>query len=451
MQYFPFEIKERITDYVAGNTPVLTIALGQTNHEFNYIVSAKYKAAIRRECGHFNSLAASLYTAGCHKLAFHYISYTRTESDGLGVIYNKIFSHGSTQLVEQFIRGIMPKYLRSWPELTGFSFIPYANFRVIKRRCDELNIRINDNILIRLVRVGCNKLAKWALEQLLSREYDKTLACNLLERGNTALIRRLMAVNMELFLGEGAIKWAIKGNCDREIFDLLYGLGAEHDCHTIDNTISYIKTPEMMNLLLEYNENIHGHTEQSILNTCNVPIIEAFMRRRDISMEALDCSKTAFTAITTAPSLLPLLCRQLIASHVKMLKIINKCAIEHLRAIFDYLWLHHRMEYNVLRSMPLFLAHVLENRTEATITDKSKSKVWLLYTYQFAVPNDLIKLMHKHDNIILAGIVLEKYGRSPLELLVSTEVGSKLRAYYSDLCSKLTPLLATKAGSSQMT
>lgn len=450
MQYFPPEIKERIIDGLANHDPVLTIALAMSCREFYDIIAVRYRGRIRRGNDRINGIAAALFTRGCHKLAIYYVTYPNTGSEGLGTIYPKIISHGSPQLLDVFIRGIIPKYIKNWPDFIGPTFISLPNFKVIKRRCDELGYNITNTSLINLIKKGCIKVAMWALDQIMKREYEINLAHVLLERGHSKLIRKLMSVNADLFLGDGAITAAMKGNCEREIFDLLYGLGAQCGCHTIDNAITRKIRPETLTTVLEYSNEIHHHTERAILNTLNPDLMYVVLSQRPITTEMLSCSSNAIKKITYTTPLIVLLCDRIIDNNEILHYIISKFNIEYLKIVLHFLSINKPLDFNQIKRNTTYLEKLISQQAENNITDKEKSKIWLLYTYRFAVPSTIINLMHRYDSIILAQIVCERREIPPFRLLVVSKVGSKIRAYYGDICSKLSPITAMTSSVNMM-
>lgn len=443
MQYFPADIKRKIVDDLAKGGAVFTIALGQTDRAFHAIVVAKYRAEIRKRNRHTNMLAAELFTLGCHKLSLYYANYTRRASDGLGSIFGAIFAAASPQLIEQFLRGIIPKYLTTFPGLSADKPISFANFKAIKRVCDPLGLQPNIITLTNLVKCGCNKLAKWALARVMREEYDTSLAHTLLKRGNTSLIRTLMAANMDLFLGAGAITAAIEGNCEREIFDLLYGLGVHQNCHDIDNAVSKIKNPDVLTCAIEYSNEFHDHTQRAILNTKRAYLIEAFLQTGKFTAVALGCNLSAIEYMIRTPSILRLLAPRLLGSCDSMTKIISVCAIDTLEILLKYMRDNRPLDFAAVRRVPQYMTSLLNNAAELAVRDTAKSKIWLLHTYRFTLPNDIIQLMHKHDSLMLARIVSEQQEIPPLLLLTTSKPGSRIRMYYGDICSKLTMLSAS--------
>lgn len=447
MQACPRDIKEQIIAILAAKNVVLTIALAMTNVEFYRIIAAKYRALIRSKHTIWNSITADLYTNGCIKLAVYYARYPANDTSGLGSIYPDIITKGSPQILDKFMRSIMPKYLKSWPVFgdSNCLSISWPNFKVIKQICDELKYNITNTSLSNLLKKGHRKVAMWALDQIMKREYGFEIAKILLERGDSKLIRKLMAENTGLFLLDGAITAALKGNCEREIFDLLYGLGATTNCHDIDNAINSKLRNETLQIVLEYISNLHDHTQRSILNSLNVELMRTFMALKPLSNVALDCNKSAKRKIVETPELLQILCDQIIADHAKLHTIIGKFTIDDLKVILDYLRVNKTLDFMEIKRDVKFIETALMISDEINATDKSKSKIWLLHTYRFTLPSNLTQLMHKYDNIILAEIVCEQRKIAPLDLLCAAKVGSKIRAHYGDICSKLTAIAATTA------
>ncbi|AIB51859.1 hypothetical protein PRJ_Fausto_00146 [Faustovirus] len=440
MDLIPHEIKHTLVDKVANGYPLLAISLGVVNREFNEIVKLKYHPFVKAEFKNYNQIASELIKLGHYKLALYFIKRPH-RSDHLGPVYTRLIESGSPKLLDQFIGSIFGRYLSGFHPLSDIKYISMANLKVLtKWFWRDNNKNISFDALKNIIRKGCNKAAEWALKETLKRVYDESLATTVLSRGNSKLIKRLIYTNYKLFTKSGTISAAVGGNCDREIFEILYGIGAPKDCHDVDNAVKSLKRAETLQAVIEMGDTLHDHTQEKILNTLNRDFINILLLNDQTYLTKVIDSKKVIDLIFNDNNLLLTLCGLIVRKN-NLGYVIEKLDIKRIRVVFEILGKDYVKIFDKFKANSEFIYKMIKYESNS-VYDPANSKVQLLYESGFTLPSNMFDLAIKYDNIVTACIWMKTSKVSPLRMVTLSPLGSKLRVWFADLCSKMTPITA---------
>ncbi|SME64818.1 Hypothetical protein FSTVST1_138 [Faustovirus ST1] len=441
MDLIPHEIKHTLVDKVANGYPLLVISLGVVNREFNEIVKLKYHPFIKAGCKNYNQIASELVKLGHYKLGLYFIKRPH-RSDYLGQVYTRLIESAAPNLLDEFIGSIIGRYLNGFHGLGDIKYISMANLKVLtKWFWRDNNKNISFDALKNIIKKGCNKAAEWALKETLKRAYDESLAITVLSRGNSKLIKRLIHINYKLFTKSGTLSAAVSGNCDREIFEILYGIGAPRDCHDIDNAVKSLKRVETLQAVIDMGDTLHDHTQEKILNTLNREFINILLLNDQTYLTKVIDSKKVVDFIFTDNNLVLTLCGLLVRKN-NLSYVVEKLDTKRISVIFEILSKDYTKIFDKCKANSEFIYKIIKYESNS-VYDPANSKVQLLYDSGFVLPNNMFDLAIKYDNIVAAVIWMKTSKVSPLRMVTLSPLGSKLRVWFANLCSKMTPMLAS--------
>jgi hypothetical protein len=115
--------------------------------------------------------------------------------------------------------------------------------------------------------------------------------------------------------------------------------------------------------------------------------------------------------------------------------VIESLPFKQVKILLGTLKTHQPDFFNKHAQQSFYVRNIIVKEQGLTIKPMH-SKVKVLYEYKFALPDKLLDLAIQYDNVPAAIIATKVENISPLRILTSAPVNSKVRIWFANICAK---------------